>query len=160
MFARRIVGILALACFVFTGCGTGNSNPKTYEVSGTVTKGGKAIAGANVMFISLEAEGHAAVGITDDSGSYKLTTFESNDGALPGNYLVKVSQYVGGQAPSTSDSDRFMTLEEQNARYNPDAAAQDSGPKNLLPSKYANEVTSGLKHTVTTEPTTFDIDIK
>ena len=159
MFRRIFVGLLVLGFATYTGCGAGDSNPKTYPVTGNVTKGGKAVAGANVVFVSLEQGGTPAVAITDSEGKYSLTSFSSGDGAVPGLYAVKVSQYPAGAAPSTSDSDRYMTLEEQNAKYNPDEK-QAAGPKNQLPEKYASEVTSGLKHTVTTSPTTFDIEIK
>ncbi len=159
MLRRNFVGLLVLSLAACTGCGEGSSNPKTYPVTGTVTKGGNAVSGANVVFVSLEQGGSPAVGITNSEGKYSLTTFSSGDGALPGQYAIKVSQYPEGTAPSTSESDRFMTLEEQNAKYDPDAKAA-AAPKNQLPEKFANEVTSGLKHTVTTSPSTFDIEIK
>jgi hypothetical protein len=43
--------------------------------------------------------------------------------------------------------------------YNPDEKAPAT-PKNELPQKAASEVTSGLKQTVPTSPSTFDIEIK
>jgi hypothetical protein len=150
--------IALLTTLLFVGCTPGSSNPKTYPVTGSVTKAGKPVSGAQVVFVSVEQGGQSAFANTDAEGKYQLMTFEPNDGALPGTYVVKVSKYEGGVAPAGTET-RNLTPEEEEKLYNPDAKAPPA-PKNELPAKYASEVTSGLKHTVPTSPSTFDIEIK
>lgn len=150
--------IALLSALFFVGCTPGSSNPKTYPVTGTVTKGGKPVSGAQIVFVSVEQGGQSAFATTDAEGKYQLMTFEPNDGALPGTYVIKVSKYEGGVVPTSTET-RNLTPEEEAKLYNPDEKAPPP-PKNALPEKYASEVTSGLKHTVSSSPSTFDIEIK
>lgn len=150
--------LFSIALLGFVGCSAGSSNPKTYPVTGTVTKGGKPVSGAQIVFVSVEQGGQSAFATTDGEGKYQLMTFEPNDGAIPGTYVIKVSKYESGVAPTTTET-RNLTPEEESKLYNPDEKAPPP-PKNELPQKYASEVTSGLKHTVPSSPSTFDIEIK
>ncbi len=152
------LAVALLSTLLLVGCSAGSSNPKTYPVTGNVTKGGKPVSGAQVVFVSVEQGGQSAFATTDAEGKYQLMTFEPNDGALPGTYVVKVSKYEGGVAPAGTET-RNLTPEEESKLYNPDEKAPPP-PKNELPNKYASEVTSGLKHTVPSSPSTFDIEIK
>src|SRR5262245_18502134 len=77
------VAVLVLAAF---GCG-GADRP--VKVRGTVTLVGVPVEGAVVTFLA-EAGGRNASGRTRADGSFELTTFAANDGALPGNYTVLV----------------------------------------------------------------------
>ncbi|AMV35164.1 hypothetical protein VN12_23765 [Pirellula sp. SH-Sr6A] len=154
----RLWATLFIATLLLCGCTPASSNPKTYPITGTVTKGGKAVSGAQIVFVSVEQGGQSAFATTDNDGKYQLMTFEPNDGAMPGTYVIKVSKYEGGAAPSGGET-RNLTPEEEEKLYNPDEKAPPP-PKNGLPEKYASEVTSGLKHTVPTAASTFDIELK
>jgi hypothetical protein len=149
---------LIFATLLLSGCTPESSNPKTYPVTGTVTKGGKPVSGAQVVFVSVEQNGQSAFATTDSSGKYQLMTFEPNDGAVPGTYVIKVSKYEEGATPPSGET-RNLTPEEEEKLYNPDEKAPPP-PKNELPEKYASEVTSGFKHTVPTAASTFDMDLK
>jgi hypothetical protein len=109
-----------------------------------VTQGGKPVEGAIVKF-ELADGSRSATGKTDANGSYTLTTFSANDGALPGDYKVSILKYEARPAASAADSSP--------ATYVPPEAAKNgqppAPPKNLLPAKYADPKTSGLKATVT-----------
>ncbi len=152
------LALFSIAVLGFVGCSAVSSNPKTYPVTGSVTKGGKPVSGAQVVFVSVEQGGQSAFATTGSDGKYQLMTFEPNDGAVPGTYLIKVSKYEGGVAPASTET-RNLSPEEEAKLYNPDEKAPPP-PKNELPQKYASEVTSGLKHTVPTSASTFDIEIK
>ena len=84
---------LSLACLLVSalfvsGCGKG----KTVKVSGVVTLDGQAVDGAMVKFVPLdEAKGMGAFGRTGSDGTFRLTTRNPNDGALPGEYKVLVT---------------------------------------------------------------------
>lgn len=80
-----------------------SESPRMARVGGTVTFNGDPVAGARVTFTS--EKGRAATGVTDKQGRFTMTTFEKNDGALPGRYRVTIS----AQAASTTkkaDDDR------------------------------------------------------
>jgi hypothetical protein len=59
------------------------------KASGVVTLNGIPFAGARVMFVP--KKGPAAMGVADKDGRYILTTFEENDGAVPGQYRVSIT---------------------------------------------------------------------
>lgn len=160
--ARLVLG--ALACLaLLVGCSKGPARPKTYPVTGTVTLNGQPVEGATVVFVpkaatqSGQAAGQqgpqVATGETDAQGHYQLGTFAKGDGAVPGEYLVKVFKYPKPATPTgPGGGDENYQPPEENA-------PPPAPPKNLLPDKYANEQTSGLSFTVEAKPNTFDIQL-
>lgn len=136
--ARTIVYGLCLAACV-EGCGGGDTTP-VVPVTGKVTFQGKPLAGASIVFVpadfdptkpvkkgenvSLERPG----GQTDADGAYELMYFEQT-GAPPGKYKVSITAY---QARADGDDEESM-------------------PPSLIPVKYANPATSGLKADVKEE---------
>ena len=116
--------VLAGASLLFlaaTGCGRRIS---LVPVAGRVTLDGSAVVGASVLV--QPAAGPAARGVTDATGRFALGTYGERDGAIPGPSVVSISCY-----------------ERQSA-----AAAGSGEPplgKNLLPARYADPATSGLR---------------
>lgn len=136
----------AAALLVLVALGVGGCSrdrrpplPKTFPVTGVVSFDGKPLSGATVMFNPAAGNGHGSIALTDATGRYKLTTFKPGDGVVPGDYKVAITKIeLGGSA---SDS--------------PTAVAPD--PKNVLPTKYADDSTSGITATVEPKPdNTFD----
>lgn len=148
---KRILSAgLVLFLVSLSGCGGAidPNRPKTYPVSGTVSQGGKPVADANVSF-HLKDGSQGAIGVTDASGNFNLTTFTSGDGAVAGEHVVTVTKFDGpkivprGAGSITDTGDEPEEEEEKPTRK----AARD--PKSLLPAKYADPKTSGLTATVT-----------
>ena len=83
---------LAVSLTLLAGCGD-TGNPKTYSVSGKVCNRGKPCVGALVVFHPT-AKGREndpkPVATVAEDGTYKLTTFEANDGAPEGEYGVTI----------------------------------------------------------------------
>jgi hypothetical protein len=79
------IGLLLVA-FLISGCGPGR--PRTVPVRGTVMYQGKPVPNGTVMFVP--QSGQEATGEIQPDGSYSLTTFVPNDGAVPGNYTVVI----------------------------------------------------------------------
>src|SRR3954463_8248753 len=136
--------ILVTVGIVLTGC-SNSSRPPRYPVTGMVTYQGKPLAGAVITFVPTGADGEAASAFTDSEGKYALTTWQAGDGARPGEYRVKVSKQEE-TAVDPSKMVRNVPLEEdqkyvENMKPRPPA-------KILVPSKYLDESTSGLSHTV------------
>jgi len=157
-----VLGVAVCFLLVTAACSRGPSRPKTYPVSGVVTLNGQPVAGATVVFVP-KASGRgenaprAASGKTDEQGRYSLTTFGGNDGAVPGEYFVKVSKIV---TPSAAQAAGASSPEEAE-RLEVEAAMRGQQPeaKNELPEKYNDPKTSGLSFTVEAKENTFNIEL-
>jgi hypothetical protein len=95
----------ALAAAV-AGCGLSAPN----GVTGVVKLDGKPVPRANVRFVSQTQGGRDALGFTNERGEFRLTTFSSDDGALPGKYKVVIGQPADEviEAPKTKTADEAM----------------------------------------------------
>lgn len=140
----RLVGLLPLLMTISLGCGSGNKvahREKTVTVSGVVTLNNSPVEGATVTFDPGPASStKAAFGVTDAAGKYSLTTYELNDGAMPGEYFVTITKQAAAQrTPDPAN-------EEQD--YRPPEETEGEKPAQtvpMVPPKYARSATSGLK---------------
>ncbi len=143
-------GFGALLALVVTGCGGGLS---PIPVSGTVTHKGKPVEGATVTFVrgtgSL-TNGEMAMGVTDASGRYELTSHfgpqTSGSGAVAGEYKVTVSKLV---PPNGMTDAQYKVLTDAAARASERGAAlpPERRPPPLaesLPPKYSSQTTTQL----------------
>lgn len=110
-----------MVCIVLLALGCGSAKNKSYECSGTVTLDGQPVENANVSFINFQKSAPATAR-TDSAGKFTLTS-ES------GNFSVTIVKLTGN------------------------ATAEDpyAPSKNLLPQKYADMKTSGMKAVVGTD---------
>ena len=109
------------------GCG----GSKTYPLNGTVvfvdgTEPAKELAGYNVTIEpeapNAEGKKHSGSGLIYADGKFKISTFDLNDGAVPGKHKVAITPPIlSGDGPV---------------------------PKPLIPSRYGDLGTSGLIITV------------
>ena len=139
------------------GCNS-DGNPKTYEVSGTLTLNGQPVDGATIVLIPKGTGAYPATAVSNADGTFQLTTFNANDGAVPGDYSVKISK-MEYKEEAVSDTQVFASSEEENENYELTESSA-APPKNLLPAKYANPMTSELIYSVPEEASTFNIDLK
>lgn len=146
--SRPSTRVLLLAAVLVIGCGKSGdpSRPKTVPVSGTVTLKGQPVAGAQLVF-QPDGSNPGATGATDADGKYTLMTFQSGDGAVPGQYKVSITKnesVASGSGPSIDPKTGGMTSDY----VPPTPGAKPAEAKNLLPPKYAQASTSGLTATV------------
>src|SRR5437773_10785720 len=89
---RRCGGYLAVvaAFLVLAGFGCGGKD-QPVKVEGVVTLDGEPVEGAIVSFLPDEGGGRFAHGLTAKDGSFRLTTYKPDDGALRGDYRVTVT---------------------------------------------------------------------
>jgi hypothetical protein len=134
-----------LACLASTlilaGCGGGSDPDRldTVSAGGTVTYNGVPVEGASVTFMPQSEDGHGAVGTTDEEGHFELTTYEPGDGAVVGDYKVKITKIEAQGALSQEEAQAY---EEKGQTPPPIRAKSD------LPLQYANPDTSGLTQEV------------
>jgi len=143
----------ALTCVaLLVGCGSApddrwtKNRPKVYPASGTVTYKGSPVADAVVVF-SPNSGSRGAQAKTGADGTYKLTTFDKDDGATIGSFQVTVSKLTvtETQAPTS------------NMRNVPPPVV-----KHELPKKYSDPKTSGLNYSVSEDPSknVFPLELK
>ena len=126
-----------------SGCGGANER-KLAPVSGTVRYRGEPLANASVVFVPEENGVRGANGTTDREGRYRLSTFETNDGARIGSYRVAIRA-----VESPADS-----------RENPRADQLKPKPVKLLtPARYNAVHTSGLTAEVVAGKNVFEFDL-
>jgi hypothetical protein len=123
--------LLLLLVFI-AGC-SGSGGPvdppviPVAPVSGKVTFANEVPVGAQISLVPLNRQegGIASRGVVQQDGTFKISTYEKEDGAPPGEYVVVVQwfKFVSGDGGS------------------------GAGP-NVLPVKYASPETSPLKVTV------------
>ena len=158
---KRISSSLALAALVIvaTGCYSGTRRPPTYKVAGTVTMKGQPLEGATVVFVPAEGATHEpATGITDAGGTFTLSTFLSGDGAMAGDYRIKVSKF-DIKKPTKEEQARYISIEEEQKMQFPDEKPTPPA-KNILAPKYANEASSGFTFTVTKGQNAIDLKLE
>jgi len=122
-----LAAVVAL-CSV-AGCGGGPKAPECAPVKGSAKYKNKPLAEAMIVFhrVGGDVEGNQKpMATTDANGNFSLTTFHQNDGAPPGEYAITVEL----RAP--------VVVGEEVIRNGP----------NLLPKRYSQPDSSGLKYTV------------
>lgn len=153
--AGTLLITVVLVSLVGLGCARSSNadRPATYAVTGTVTHNGQPVEGATVGF-QPSGTSASAVGKTDADGNYTLTTFAADDGAIAGEYRVRIFKFENAASASAAEgsSDYVPPVEGENP----------AAPKNLLPTIYADPATSGLTATVTEDPSknTFDFALQ
>jgi hypothetical protein len=88
--------LVAALVLAVPGC-SGEGRP--VKVNGVVTLDGKPLSDAVVRFIPEDKNGREATGVTGADGTFRLSTFRSHDGALPGQYKVTVQQADATDVP-------------------------------------------------------------
>ena len=136
----RAFAMLTLCSAASCGCGEKSDRPATLPVQGKVTYKGVPISKGTITF--QPDSGQPATGEFQSDGTYRLSTFTKDDGALPGHHQVMII---------ANDADPTL-MPGSSPGYKP--------PKELVPTKYSKLETSGLAADVAKDKPTFDFDLK
>jgi hypothetical protein len=101
VLVMKMSAYLAIVSLLISGCSGAEGEVPVYKVSGTVSIGGGPVPRATVIF-SPQDKTPVATAITDNKGVYRLTTYDSYDGAAAGKYDVLISKATvpkGSSAP-------------------------------------------------------------
>ena len=94
MPSRQTLLAGAALCLLLWLVGCGGGHDPTYPVQGTVRVDGKVITAGSVAFESIEpgsdGKRYTARGTIQNDGSFRLTTFTENDGAVAGRHRAMV----------------------------------------------------------------------
>jgi len=145
------VPLAAVGMMLAAGCGP--NRPQTAKVVGRVTYQGKPVAEGRIVFQPEDGRRPASASIGPD-GSYRLTTFDSGDGALPGKHKVTIKAVrVSGELPGDD-------LGGQSGKSAPAAAAGALPTLEwLVPEKYSRLQTTPLTAEVKTGENRCDFDL-
>jgi hypothetical protein len=135
---NRVWTILAVPVLL-AGCSASNEFP-TEEVRGKITYRNAPVTTGTVVFVP-EGDKPAATGEIKPDGTFELTTYEENDGAVIGKHTVMVTavEDMAGKLPEDSSGT----------------------PRVLVPFKYSNHSTSGLTaEVVEGQPNAISLDLK
>jgi len=103
--------LLALAMLAgLVGCGESKTAPVNGRVKLKDGSDVSVLAGYSLTFEPVDGK-TSAVGEINRDGTFKLSTFGANDGAVPGKYRVAVNQ------PTNPDPDKPPTKSKLPARY-------------------------------------------
>jgi hypothetical protein len=133
-FSTLGAGLLLTCC---VGCGNG-----LVDVVAQLKLDGKPLEKASVSLVSAgETQNRSASGRTDAEGKVRFTTFEPNDGVLPGTYKVVVVK-----SPASTDEE-ILPIDPNNPedmeRYRKmQSAAILPYTRTALPSEYINTATT------------------
>ena len=125
---RSLIALLPVIGSLSTGCGDGR--PTRVPVSGRVVIDGQPLERGNIRFYP--ASNRPASAALGPGGRFSLTTYELNDGCVPGKHPVSVS----GTELINNTTQRWYA-----------------------PKKYAQPSTSGLEFVVTDETDEANIDL-
>ncbi len=148
MFIRATLCIAVSSLgFGIIGCG-GDSGPKLAGVTGTVTLGGKPIAGATVTMQTEGVKAQASLGFTDASGKFKMTT-SGRPGVPVGNARVGITKAgdAGGVYKDLKDMKPEDMVKMQLAAGGGTPKTTEL-PKPEIPLKYADPTKSNLTASV------------
>lgn len=122
----QLMGLAAAGMLGVTGCA--KPGPAVVEVHGKVTYNGTPVTTGVVKFVPSSLEGELirpAAGSIAADGTYSMQAFPSRNGSRPGDYDVAVVAFTGS----------FM----------------DGTAKYIIPKRFADPKTSGLKASVPAE---------
>jgi hypothetical protein len=158
MKLTRVLAISACGIVaVLAGCDSGKvAHPNTVPAAGVVTYNGSAVEGATVSLMSAESKGSGwtCAGKTDAAGKFTITTVfapgTEGKGVPPGDYTAVVTKFEAATSSPAGPSGDMKAYQESYEKKNAEAKAAgqapaSSGPKNLVPLKYAADGTSDLK---------------
>jgi hypothetical protein len=143
----------AVLALTLSGCG----GPRLGKVTGRVTVDGRPVTEGVVMFFP--ADGPAAVGSIRPDGSYVLTTFRNEDGAVLGKHRVSIhaTRVGAGYLAAPKNIDDEIELSRKRAGTSKVLVA--GAVTWLVPEKYSLPESSGLTAEVMSASNSIDFNI-
>ncbi len=91
---RTLQCAVAVAALLFAGCGDGRSFPKAYEVKGSVLVNGQPANDVQITLHRISPDPLTTPatpqGVSDAKGEFYLTSYNTDDGAPNGEYVVTI----------------------------------------------------------------------
>lgn len=149
--SRTFSVALLFSALSMQGCSPATARPKLVPVSGTIKFKGAPLANATITFIPEGSAPRNPFGTTDAEGKFQLTSYDTNDGAVAGDYLVVI-------VAKASDGKK----QEERTASDMIALGPGGGLKmeDNIPAKYSDRKTTDLKRSVVAGDTNvFNFDL-
>jgi hypothetical protein len=138
-----------------SGCGGVTNRPKPVAAEGVLTfEDGKPVAEATIVFLPDDTKSPKASGLTGKDGSFSLTTYNQNDGAVPGDYKIIVTKSNFVEDAPKEGGDRIKRMKEYFEK------SKQPKEKGVVPAVYGNPKTSPLKWRVESGGTKINLKLK
>ncbi len=155
---RRLCAIVT--SLVLLGCGEGG--PELASVSGTVTKGGKPLAGVNVTFAPTAA-GPSSGARTDADGKFILICQSGKMGAIVGEHKAVLQAVAESKVDSNSDPkgamEAMLKARSGGAKGKNVDPSKVAAAETPFPPEYGDPGKTPLTYTVKAGSNEFDIAI-
>ena len=126
--ARCLIFVVGtLTCVAICGCGARSDQQPTAPVHGKISYKSKPVTTGTITFVPSKS-GPTATGEIQKDGTYKLTSYAPDDGAVLGSHTVMI-----------------ISMQDQANRLPED---RNPLPPPMIPMKYSNNERSGLTATV------------
>ena len=106
---QSLLHVLFCSLILCLGCSQEDrwksGRPQTVPVSGTIIHNDAPLTDATVTFFPVSGQ-HTAFARTDGNGKFQLTTFDDQDGAVPGEYRIAVKKSIIEYIPAIQDPER------------------------------------------------------
>lgn len=111
-----------LTTLFMIGCGSASppqAPPKTVQVNGKVSSINGSITSGRIVFKPKVSGNQEAYGTIGSDGTYKLSSFNKDDGAMAGEYIVYIdnSKNAPRKYQSEKTSDLIISVEEGKTDY-------------------------------------------
>ena len=145
--------LLAAVVLVQTGCGP--TGPEMGRVTGAITFDGNVVRAGSVQF--WPENGRPARGSITADGTYELTTFDKNDGALVGKHRVTIhATEVAEDGPKIESTDAEIAHFSQKKAKR----IRATRVKWLVPQQYSEVDSTPLTATVASGTNTIDFTLE
>jgi len=153
MVANYQLVIAVLICIVSGACGP--AGPEMGRVNGVVTLDGTPVPEGTVQF--WPKDGRPARGSITEDGSFVMTTFDSNDGALVGEHRVTIKA-----TRSIQSGPKIKSTAAEISHFSQKGAKRIRATKVdwLVPEKYSDVDTTPLTATVENGSNEIDFQIE
>ncbi|HVK15727.1 MAG TPA: carboxypeptidase-like regulatory domain-containing protein [Fimbriiglobus sp.] len=149
---RRTVFRWMVGTALLTAAACGGS-AKPVKVSGRISLDGKPLPGATVVFTPADGNGNIASGRTNSDGEFRLTTFSTDDGAVPGDYKItvkidEVPNMPGGGNPMQMNEAQKREFFMRNSPKQREAEEKKKKADSVVPAAYRDITKTPLKQRV------------
>ena len=157
-FSMVVVG---LTCLFVCGCSGGTKRPPMGKVRGTLTHKNEPVANAVITFMK-EGSPRGSTGITDAKGNFKLTTYDTNDGAFLGSQkvivtMINMNPTGAGGGGATMDSEALAKIVSQ-GKF--EEFMKKNKAESKIPAKYGDMKTTPLQYTIEAGDNQKDIELE
>lgn len=148
-----------ITCFVILSACVG-CRDRLVDVHAKVEMDGQPVEGAAVTLISAGDIGRRpASGVSDHNGIVRFTTYQPQDGVLPGDYKILVNKSTSGTGATGDTNLDPRNPEDMKRILEMDRPSKVPATRTILPRVYLSSSTTPLSCTISADTDEINIEI-